>query len=171
MIDLQLKLFNSNVEPILLYGWEVWGFGNIIDIERIHLHCKNILHLRPHQINFLFFGHFTRKIGRVGEFFFFSQKLNFWKRQILSEAIDTIFLLDNVVWIYIIVQTASVQCPRLHLLWQGCLVVYLQFKRNISIVLLMKWKQGKTKSSVCLLNEKYAELYGLWWTGTFSTNY
>jgi len=37
-IDLQLKLFESIVEHILLYGSEVWGSENIIDIDRIHLH-------------------------------------------------------------------------------------------------------------------------------------
>jgi hypothetical protein len=43
-IDPQLKLFDSIVEPILLYGSEVWGFENTIDIERIHLQfCINIL--------------------------------------------------------------------------------------------------------------------------------
>jgi hypothetical protein len=35
-VDLQLKLFDSIEEPILLYGSEVWGFENNIDIERIH---------------------------------------------------------------------------------------------------------------------------------------
>ena len=40
-IDLQLKLFDSIVEPILLYGSEVWGFENLLCIEKIHLQfCK-----------------------------------------------------------------------------------------------------------------------------------
>ena len=56
-IDLQLRLFDSIVEPILLYGSEVWGFENTIDIERIHLQfCKNILHLRKSTPNYMVYG-------------------------------------------------------------------------------------------------------------------
>ena len=36
-IDLQIELFNKTVKPILLYGSEIWGFGNFDDIERIQL--------------------------------------------------------------------------------------------------------------------------------------
>ena len=35
-IDLQLKLFDNTVLPILTYGSEVWGFENIEILERIH---------------------------------------------------------------------------------------------------------------------------------------
>ena len=35
-LAIKLKSFDSIVEPILLYGSEVWGFENTIDIERIH---------------------------------------------------------------------------------------------------------------------------------------
>ena len=35
-IDLQLKLFDITVLPILTYGSEVWGFENIEILERIH---------------------------------------------------------------------------------------------------------------------------------------
>ena len=36
-VDLQLKLFDSLVEPILLYGSEVWRFENTCSLEKIHL--------------------------------------------------------------------------------------------------------------------------------------
>jgi len=43
-VDLQMKLFDSLVEPILLYGSEVWGFENTCLLEKIHLQfCKKIL--------------------------------------------------------------------------------------------------------------------------------
>ena len=35
--DLQLDVFNRTVKPILLYGSEIWGFGNCKIIERVHL--------------------------------------------------------------------------------------------------------------------------------------
>ena len=36
-VDLQLTLFDCLVEPILLYGSEVWGFENTCTLEKIHL--------------------------------------------------------------------------------------------------------------------------------------
>ena len=42
----QLHLFDKIVVPVLLYGCEIWGFGNLDIIERIHLKfCKMLLHL------------------------------------------------------------------------------------------------------------------------------
>ena len=36
-VDLQLKLFDSLVSPILLYASELWGFENKESIEMVHL--------------------------------------------------------------------------------------------------------------------------------------
>jgi hypothetical protein len=36
-VDLQLKLFDSLVTPIILYCSEIWGFECISNIEKIHL--------------------------------------------------------------------------------------------------------------------------------------
>ena len=36
-IDVQLKLFDSLVEPILLYGSKVWGYENLEILKRVHL--------------------------------------------------------------------------------------------------------------------------------------
>ena len=36
-IDFQIELFNKLFKPVLLYGCEVWGFGNIDIIERVQL--------------------------------------------------------------------------------------------------------------------------------------
>ena len=36
-IDLQLKLFDNIVMPILTYASEIWGYENIEIIERIHV--------------------------------------------------------------------------------------------------------------------------------------
>ena len=35
-IDCQLKLFDSTILPILTYGCEMWGFGDISCIENVH---------------------------------------------------------------------------------------------------------------------------------------
>jgi hypothetical protein len=45
------------VKPILLYGGEIWGFGNIDIIERVHLKfCKLILNLKKSTPNFMIYG-------------------------------------------------------------------------------------------------------------------
>ena len=33
LLDLQLELFDKTIKPILLYGAEVWGFGNSIQLK------------------------------------------------------------------------------------------------------------------------------------------
>ena len=60
-IDLQLKLFDSMIEPILLYGSEVWGFENLKIIEQMHLKfCKRILKVRNTTPNFMVYGELGR---------------------------------------------------------------------------------------------------------------
>ena len=53
-VDLQLKLFDSLVSPILLYSSEVWGFENIKDLEKVHLKfIKKILGIRTSTSNYM----------------------------------------------------------------------------------------------------------------------
>ena len=43
-ISCRLDLFNKVVNPILLYGCELWGLSNCDIIERVHLkYCKLLL--------------------------------------------------------------------------------------------------------------------------------
>ena len=35
--DVQIDLFNKIVKPVLLYGSEIWGFGNLDILERVQL--------------------------------------------------------------------------------------------------------------------------------------
>ena len=37
LIDMQVFLFDKTIKPILLYGCEIWGFGNIDIIETVQL--------------------------------------------------------------------------------------------------------------------------------------
>ena len=56
-VDLQLKLFDSLVSPILLHASEVWGFENKESIEKVHLQfCKNILKVRSTTPNYMVYG-------------------------------------------------------------------------------------------------------------------
>ena len=45
------------VEPVLLYGSEIWGYENIKIIEQVHLQfCKRILKVRTTTPNFMVYG-------------------------------------------------------------------------------------------------------------------
>ena len=56
-IDMQIDLFNKMIKPILLYGCEIWGFGNIDIIERVQLKFfKHILHLKKSTPSFMIYG-------------------------------------------------------------------------------------------------------------------
>ena len=46
-VDLQLKLFDTMIAPILFYGSEIWGYENCDMIESFHFkYCKRLLHLK-----------------------------------------------------------------------------------------------------------------------------
>lgn len=56
-IDMQIDIFNKTVKPILLYGSETWGFGNIEIIERVQLKfLKHILNLKKSTPNCIVYG-------------------------------------------------------------------------------------------------------------------
>ena len=60
-IKCQLYLFDKVVEPILLYGCEIWGFGKNNIIERDHLKfCKLLLRLKVSTPNFMVYGELGR---------------------------------------------------------------------------------------------------------------
>ena len=60
-IDLQLKNGDAMVEPILLYGSEIWGYENIKIIEQVHLgFCKRILKVRSSTPNVMVYGELGR---------------------------------------------------------------------------------------------------------------
>ena len=56
-IDLQIELFDKMVKPILLYGSEVWGFGDLDILERTLLKfLKIILSMKSSTPNFMGYG-------------------------------------------------------------------------------------------------------------------
>ena len=55
--DVQFDLFDKTIKPILLYGCEIWGFGNTDIIERIHLKfLKLIFKLKRSTPSFMLYG-------------------------------------------------------------------------------------------------------------------
>ena len=67
-IDLQLKMFDSMIEPILLYGSEVWGYENLKVSEQIQFKfCKRILKVRNTTPHFMIYGEVDRNVQtRIG---------------------------------------------------------------------------------------------------------
>ena len=55
--DIQIDLFNKIVKPILLYGCEIWGFGNLDYIERVQLrYFKYIFNLKNSTSSAMIYG-------------------------------------------------------------------------------------------------------------------
>ena len=56
-IDCQIKLFDNTVLPILTYGCEIWGFGDISCIEKVHTDfLKRILHVKKSTPHVMIYG-------------------------------------------------------------------------------------------------------------------
>ena len=56
-IDIQIDLFNKTIKPILLYGCEIWGMGNIDMIERVQLKFyKQVLNLKKSTPSNMIYG-------------------------------------------------------------------------------------------------------------------
>ena len=81
-VDIQLKLFDSLVLPILLYCCEIWGFEKFEDIEQVHLTlCKTILCVKKSTPNVMIYG----ELGRFSlKYKIYSRIINYWKRNIVS---------------------------------------------------------------------------------------
>ena len=59
--DIMLKLFDSCVEPILLYGCEVWGYENVDILEKVHTKfCKFIFGISKYSHNMPVYGELGR---------------------------------------------------------------------------------------------------------------
>ena len=87
-IDLQIELFNKLVKPVLLYGCEVWGFGNVEVIERVRLKfIKIILNLKrctPNHIVYGEVGVYPLKIDIQ------TRMVSYWSKLLLHENLGTL---------------------------------------------------------------------------------
>ena len=53
-IDIQIELFNKTIKPIILYGCEIWGFGDLRVLEQVQLKfLKFILNIKKSTPNLL----------------------------------------------------------------------------------------------------------------------
>ena len=79
-IECQLDLFDKIVKPVLLYGCEIWGYGNNNIIEKVHLKfCKLLLHLKPSTPDFMVYG----ELGRFPlDINIKTQSISYWSKLI-----------------------------------------------------------------------------------------
>ena len=85
-LDIQLKLFDALVVPILLYSSEICGFENNMIIERLHLHyLKRILTIRNSTPNYMVYG----ETGRFPlDIYIKLRMLNFWVKLICDNKLS-----------------------------------------------------------------------------------
>ena len=56
-LDVQIELFEKTVKPIVVYGCEVWGFGDLKVLEQVHLKfLKQILNMKKSTPNCNVYG-------------------------------------------------------------------------------------------------------------------
>ena len=56
-LDIQIDLFNKCIRPILLYGCEIWGYGNVEILEQVQLRfLKYVLNLKTTTPNYIVYG-------------------------------------------------------------------------------------------------------------------
>ena len=81
-LDLQFKLFDCMVGPILMYASEIWGYENVDMIEKIHLNfLKRTLKVRSSTPNYMVYG----ETGRFPLSISIKLKmLGFWTRLLQS---------------------------------------------------------------------------------------
>ena len=93
-IDCQLDLFDKIVQPILLYGCEVWGYGNNKVIERVHLKfCKLLLQLKKSTPDFMIYG----ELGRYSlDIRIKLRMLNYWSKLIAGKPEKLPVILYNI---------------------------------------------------------------------------
>ena len=114
-IDIVSSLFDTLVNPILLYGSEIWGFENIQIIESVHTQfCKFILKLSKRTPNCAAYG----ELGRLGTKNTINKRMiNFWCR-ILQGSRNKIT--------YIVYQLAKVMHES-----QICTFPWIQYVKNL----------------------------------------
>ena len=60
-VKTQLRIFDTMITPILLYGAEVWGVYNYKDIDKLHMRfCKRVLNVRKCTPNYAVYGELGR---------------------------------------------------------------------------------------------------------------
>ncbi|MCG8034996.1 MAG: hypothetical protein JAZ03_22865 [Candidatus Thiodiazotropha taylori] len=95
-LDLQLKLFDHTVLPILCYGSEIWGFENLKIIENIHNEfLRKITKVRGSTPMYMLYA----ELGRYPvEIIIKSRMIGFWNRLITGKQSKLSFILYQTLY-------------------------------------------------------------------------
>ena len=89
--DLQLKLFDHTILPILTYASEVWGFENLDMIEKVHNDfLRKITLARKSTPLYMLYGETGRFPLKI---IIKSRMISYWNRLIHSKGIKISFLM------------------------------------------------------------------------------
>ena len=93
-VDLSLDMFEKMVIPSLLYGSEIWGFGNLINLERVQLKfVKYLLKLKRNTPNNMVYG----ETGLLPmEYHVNTRMLSFWVKLITGKQDKMSFKIYNL---------------------------------------------------------------------------
>ena len=166
-IDLQFKLFDTLILPILTYGSEIWGYENTKQLEKFHLQfCRNILGVRTTTPNFMTYG----ELGRtpIDILCIKLRIVNFWNRLIsnkkklsciLYKIMFNLSIIDNVQFKWLNFIKSIFEKTGLNYLWnqqQPVHSVQLKFivKQNLTDQYIQNWFNQ-------IENSSRGELYGI----------
>ena len=90
-IDCQLDLIEKTIDPILLYGCEIWGVGNIDIIERFRLKIiKQVMGIRPSTPTYMVYG----ETGKLPLKYIINKRIiSFWGNMLNSKSCKLSFIL------------------------------------------------------------------------------
>ena len=94
-VDCQVELFEKAIEPILLYGCELWGMENTESIERFRLKSyKQILQVRNSTTSYIVYG----SLGKLPiKCAIKSRMIKFWSKTIMGKVEKISYQLLNIM--------------------------------------------------------------------------
>ena len=124
-IKSQYDPFDKIVKPILLYGCEIWVFGNIDIIERVHLKfCKLILNLKKSTPNSMIYG----ELGIYPMSVYIELRMiNFWSKMVNGNDSK----IANIFYKYMFLKNSQNQYKSDWLKWVSKISVFIKFQNNI----------------------------------------
>ena len=95
-IDCQLKLFDNTIVPILTYGSEVWGFGDLSSIEKVHTDfMKYILKVKQSAPHIMLYG----ELGRLPLYLIIRKRtIKFWSNLMLGKVSKLPYRLYSIIY-------------------------------------------------------------------------
>lgn len=91
-----MKLFDNTILPILTYGAEIWGFGDLTNIEKIHTDfLKNILNVKRSTPHVMLYG----ELGRFPVTLHIKRRIiNFWSKTLLGKRSKLSYRLYSILY-------------------------------------------------------------------------